>query len=194
MIQAMLEEVKNDFIGDLGTADSFEHLDMLAAGNSRFLKDLRVNFKNVLGSAHLSEKEGALLGLALAVNARNPKLRSFFTQRGRELGCTDDELAEAVACAALLASNNVLYRFRHFVGKEKYQQMPAGLKMNIMLRPVLGKELFELLSLAVSAVNGCERCVTSHEHSLRELGTSEERIFDAIRLASVMNSMDRIFL
>lgn len=194
MIQAMLEEVKNDFIGDLGTADSFEHLDMLAAGNSRFLKDLRVNFKNVLGSAHLSEKEGALLGLALAVNARNPTLRSFFTQRGRELGCTDDELAEAVACAALLASNNVLYRFRHFVGKEKYQQMPAGLKMNIMLRPVLGKELFELLSLAVSAVNGCERCVTSHEHSLRELGTSEERIFDAIRLASVMNSMDRIFL
>lgn len=189
----MLEEVKQDFIADLGAGDTFEHLDMLSAGNSRFLKDLRINFKNVLNSAHLGEKECVLLGLAVAVNNKNQTLCRFFSRRGRELGCTEDELAEAVACAALLVSNNVLYRFRHFVGKEKYQQLPAGLKMNIMLRPVLGKELFELLSLAVSAVNGCERCVVSHEHSLRELGTSEERIFDAIRLASVMGSMDRIF-
>jgi AhpD family alkylhydroperoxidase len=57
----------------------------------------------------------------------------------------------------------------------------------------LGKEFFELISLAVSAVNGCEMCVRSHEQSLRALGASEERIFDAVRLASVMESLVKLF-
>jgi alkyl hydroperoxide reductase subunit D len=61
--------------------------------------------------------------------------------------------------------------------------------MNIMMNPVLGKELFELISLAVSAVNGCESCVNSHEESVRKLGASEARIFDAIRLASVVRGL-----
>jgi alkyl hydroperoxide reductase subunit D len=55
-----------------------------------------------------------------------------------------------------------------------------------MARPILGKEFFELVSLAVSAVNGCEACVVSHEASVRANGSSEARIFDAIRIASVV--------
>jgi len=55
--------------------------------------------------------------------------------------------------------------------------------MNIMMNPVIKKELFELISLAVSAVNGCESCVISHEKSVRKLGASEARIFDTLRLA-----------
>jgi alkyl hydroperoxide reductase subunit D len=44
----------------------------------------------------------------------------------------------------------------------------------------------------VSAVNGCEQCVKSHEASLIALGTPEERIWDAIRLAGVVVSLDRV--
>jgi alkyl hydroperoxide reductase subunit D len=61
--------------------------------------------------------------------------------------------------------------------------------MNIMMNPVLGKEFFELMSLAVSAVNGCESCVNSHEESVRKLGSSEVRIFDAIRLAAIVKGL-----
>jgi alkyl hydroperoxide reductase subunit D len=43
--------------------------------------------------------------------------------------------------------------------------------------------------LVVSAVNGCERCVTSHEHSVKEHGATEPRIYDAIRLAAVIKSL-----
>lgn len=189
-----MEDVKQDLIQDLGITGSWENIDLLTEGNSRFLKDLRVNFKNMLNSAHLSEKETDLLGLALAVNAKNKTLQSFFKQRLMGHGGTQEEAAEAAACASLLAGNNVLYRFRHFVGKEKYHQAPAGIKMNIMLRPVLGKELFELISLAVSAVNGCQACVNSHEQSLMELGVSEEKVFDAIKLSAVFASMDRIIV
>jgi alkyl hydroperoxide reductase subunit D len=64
--------------------------------------------------------------------------------------------------------------------------------MNIMGRPVSGKEFFELISLAVSAVNGCEMCVSAHEASLIELGSKEDRIFEAVRLASVITSVSKI--
>ena len=64
--------------------------------------------------------------------------------------------------------------------------------MNIMMTPVLGKELFELISLAVSSVNGCEMCVKSHEASVLEAGGSEDRVWDAVRIASIVTSADRV--
>jgi alkyl hydroperoxide reductase subunit D len=61
--------------------------------------------------------------------------------------------------------------------------------MSAMMNPVLGKELFELMSLLISALNGCERCVTSHENSVKQHGASEPRIYDAIRLGAVIKSL-----
>ena len=167
-------------------------LDLLEAGKSRYLADLKVNFRNSFESDHLSKKEVSLLGLALAVNAGSDVLKKFFTRNSAEEGANEAEVAEAVGCASLLSANNVFYRFRHFVNKEKYNEIPARIKMNIMGRPVSGKEFFELMSLAVSAVNGCEMCVKSHEQSLIELGSKEERIFEAVRLAAVITSVSKI--
>ncbi len=190
----MITEIKNDFLQDLQLDDSFrtEALDTLLEGESRYLKDLRVNFKNTLTSEHLSEKEIYLLATAVATNEKNERLLQFFKDGAKQREATAEEIAEAVACASLLASNNIFYRFRHFTGKEKYNQLPARIKMNIMMKPVLGKEFFELVSLAVSAVNGCEMCVNAHENSLLDLGSSEERIFEAVRLAAVVTSLGKI--
>ncbi|HEY9488809.1 MAG TPA: carboxymuconolactone decarboxylase family protein, partial [Chryseosolibacter sp.] len=151
-------------------------LDLLEEGKSRYVADMKLNFKNSFESDHLSKKEVTLLGVALAVNAGNKVLKAFFRENAVSEGATEAEIAEAVACASLLSANNVFYRFRHFVDKEKYNEIPARIKMNVMVRPVSGKEFFELMSLAVSAVNGCEMCVKSHENSLIELGSKEERI------------------
>lgn len=170
-----------------------EALDMLEEGTSRYIADLKVNFKNSFESEHLTKKEVALLGVALAVNAGHALLREFFRSNALEEGATAAEVAEAVGCASLLSANNVFYRFRHFVNKEKYNEIPARIKMNIMARPVTGKEFFELMSLAVSAVNGCEMCVRSHEKSLIELGAREERIFEAVRLGAVLTSVSKVF-
>lgn len=167
-------------------------LDLLEEGRSRYLADLKINFKNSLESEFLTAKEIALLGIALATNASNGLLREFFKSKAIEAGASAEEMAESVACASLLSANNVFYRFRHFLNKEKYNEIPARIKMNIMARPVTGKEFFELVSLAVSAVNGCEMCVKSHEASLLELGSKEERIFEAVRLASVITSLSKV--
>jgi alkyl hydroperoxide reductase subunit D len=169
-----------------------EALDLLEEGKSRYLADLKLNFKNSFESEQLTKKEIVLLGVALAANAGNVTLREFFTGNARQEGASAEEIAEAVACASLLSANNVFYRFRHFLNKEKYNEIPARIKMNIMARPVGGKEFFELISLAVSAVNGCEMCVKSHEASLLELGSREERVFEAVRLAAVITSVSKV--
>ena len=168
-------------------------LELLDEGNSRYLRDAKVNLQNVLQSEHINEKEVHLIALSIAVNNKTDFLIQSFKTSSKNHGATEGEIGEAVACASLLASNNVFYRFRHYSGKDKYNELPARVKMNIMMKPVLGKELFELISLAVSAVNGCELCVNSHEASLIQLGSAEERIFDAVRIASVITSISKLY-
>lgn len=167
-------------------------LDLLGKVPARYTRDLKLNLKAVLKSAHISEKHAALLALSVSANQKNEPLMLHFSKMAGTHEATEAEIAEAVACASLLSANNVLYRFRHFSGKEKYTELRPSLRMNIMMDPANGKELFELMSLAVSAVNGCEQCVKSHEASLIGLGTAEERIWDAIRIASVITSLDRV--
>lgn len=168
-------------------------LELLGEGESRYLRDAKVNVQNALVSDHITEKEAHLLALSIAVNNKSDFLIDAFKVSAKKHEANAEEIAEAVACASLLASNNVFYRFRHFLGKDKYNQLPAKIKMNIMMKPVTGKEFFELMSLAVSAVNGCEMCVNAHEASLIELGSSEERIFDAVRIASVVTSLSKLY-
>lgn len=191
----MIQEVASDLLQDVGISPENVTLSMdtLVEGESRYIKDLRINLKNALKAKHLTPKEAALIALSIAANAQNKPLQALFINKAKEAEATEAEIAEAVACASLLAANNVFYRFRHFMNKDKYNTIPAGIKMQIMMKPVTGKEFFELMSLAVSAVNGCEMCVTSHEKSLMDLGSSEERVFDAVRIASVVVSATKLF-
>lgn len=42
--------------------------------------------------------------------------------------------------------------------------------------------------MAVSAINGCESCVRSHEHAVIEGGLSEEHVHEAVRLAATIQA------
>jgi lipoyl-dependent peroxiredoxin subunit D len=187
-------EIINDLLQSLGidTAYRTASLTLLEKGESRYLRDLKLNFTSTLTSEQLSTKECALLGLSTAVNNNNGPLTTYFTNYAEVQGATAAEIGEAVGCASLLASNNVFYRFRHFTQKEKYTQIPARIRMQLMMKPVTGKEFFELMSLAISAVNGCEMCVNAHEDSLIKLGTTEERVFDAVRIASLVTATGKV--
>lgn len=167
-------------------------LEILNTTDFKYLRDLKLNHNSTLTSEFLSEKECGLLGLSVAANNQSPILMEFYKNYALKFEATEDELAEAVSCASLLASNNVFYRFRHFTQKEKYTQIPARIRMQLMMKPVTSKEFFELLSLAISAVNGCEMCVNAHEDSLIKLGCKEERIFDAVRIASIISATGKI--
>jgi alkyl hydroperoxide reductase subunit D len=88
-----------------------------------------------------------------------------------------------------MAMNNVYYRFTHLVEKDEYQRLPARLRMNVMANPGSAKENFELWSLAVSAINGCGKCVSAHEKVLREAGMSAEQVQAAVRIAAVVHAV-----
>ena len=175
----------------LNTSIDSISINKLAAVDSRTLSDIKLNFTSVMGSNNFtSKKESYLLALSVAINEKHTALMQAFEQAAINAGATDTEIAETHACVSVMVTNNIFYRFRHFMhGTEFYQNHPAGMRMSVMMNPVLGKEFFELMSLVLSAVNGCERCVTSHEASVKQHGASEPRIYDAIRLAAVIKSI-----
>lgn len=157
---------------------------------ARFIKDLKINVGNVLtNTQYLSKKEALLLALAVAINEKFDILKSSFTQQAIDAGASAAEIAEIVACTSLMNTNNIFYRFRHFMHKDSYSNMPAGIKMSIMMNPVLGKEFFELVSLVISSINGCEMCVTSHEQSVLQHGSSEQKVFEAVKLGAVIKGL-----
>jgi len=179
-----LERILTDF--NLNEATLPAGLQVLADSDSKYLRDLRINLNNALAYPNLSKKESYLIVLAVAVNGKNEALIKAFTPLAEAEGANATELAEIYSLVSLMNINNVFYRFRHYTQKEYYSNTSAGIKMSIMANPVLGKEFFELVSLAVSAVNGCEMCVNAHEQSVKQHGATEARIYDAIRLASVV--------
>lgn len=186
-----MNETIQALLADLGIPNyQSKGLELLATADSRYLKDLKLNVSTVLKSKNLSLKEARLLALATAVNDHAILLMEGFEKMARAEGATDAEIAEIYAGTSLMNANNVFYRFRHFQkDNEFYNKTPAGLRMSIMMNPVNGKEFFELLSLAISALNGCEMCVNSHEASVKQQGATEARVFDAVRFVSVIRSL-----
>jgi len=165
----------------------------MAAKDTRYLKDLKINISNALKHESLSDKESALLALSVAINEKSEDLENALKEKAIQAGASEDEILETYACVSLLNVNNVFYRFRHFTKKEFYQNTPAGIKMTVMGNPIMGKEFFELMSLGISALNGCELCVNAHEESLIKMGTSQQRIYDTIRLFANIKGLSVFF-
>jgi alkyl hydroperoxide reductase subunit D len=155
-------------------------------------RDLKLNFTKFFSDSGLSKKEAGLITLACAESVNSKPLIQFAADHLKTEGATPEEIQECRDAAAIMGLMNCYYRFRHFVGKEEYKK-PAGLRMNVMARPVNGKNAFEMMALAVSVINGCESCVKSHEESLVKLGESEDKIHDLARLASIVKALEACF-
>ncbi len=151
-------------------------------------KDIKLNLQSVLQpGGPLSPAQRWGVAIASAMAARNPALRDAI------LGAAKAEVDAAVvedarAAAALMAMNNVYYRFRHMIGKPGYSDKPARLRMNRLVKPATNKVDFELFSLAVSAINGCEMCIQAHEKVVLEGGLTEDHVHDAVRIAATVHA------
>ena len=151
-------------------------------------KDVRLNLAAVLGGeSSLSQDRRWGTAVAAAVASRNPRLLAAIT-RDAEALVAPGVLEDARAAAALMAMNNVYYRFRHMVEDPEYATRRPALRMNRLAQPATNKLDFELFSLAVSAIGGCASCVQAHEKAVRAGGLGVEQVHDAVRLASVVHS------
>jgi alkyl hydroperoxide reductase subunit D len=156
-------------------------------------RDIGLNLHSVLTGTTLSAAQTWGVALACAFVGPSAALRQGLLEAAR--GALDADTFERVvddaqAAAALMAMNNVFYRFRHFVKKETYAHRPARLRMARLAQPKTDKATFELLCLAVSAVHGCEVCVSSHEHAVIEGGLTEEHVHDAVRIAATVRGAE----
>ncbi len=150
-------------------------------------KDIKLNLSSLANESALTEMQRAGTFIVSAIAARNTEvLRAVLSEFAPKL--TKEELAAAQSGAAIMAMNNVYYRFTHLASSPDYRQMPAKLRMNAMAKPGTDKATFELWSLAVSAVNGCGMCMDSHEKILREHGVSAEAIQAAVRIGAVIHA------
>ena len=156
-----------------------------------YARDIRLNLGSVLtpqGAPGLSEKQIASIAVATAIAARNVELARAVEEWARRR-LDDTSIAGARAAAAVMGMNNVYYRFLHLVEDEEYGKLPARLRMNVMANPGIDRLDFELISLAVSAVNGCGLCITSHERKLRDEGVTREAVQSAVRIAAVIHAV-----
>jgi len=156
-----------------------------------YARDLKLNLSSVLtpqGAPGLTETQIAAVALSTAIASRNSDLAKAVEAWVREK-LDERTMNAARAAAAIMGQNNVYYRFLHLVEDREYQTMPARLRMNVIGNPGIDKLDFELLSLAVSAVNGCGMCVTAHEKQLRTGGIGRESIQSAVRIASVIHAV-----
>ncbi len=148
-------------------------------------KDIKLNLQSVLEGGSLTPVQRWGVAVASAAAARHAALRTAVVHDARE-EIDAAVIEDALAAAVLMGMNNVYYRFRHLIGNPSYSEKPARLRMNRLAKPATNKTDFELFSLVVSAINGCEACMKAHEKVVLEGGVTEEQVHDAVRIASII--------
>jgi alkyl hydroperoxide reductase subunit D len=153
-----------------------------------YAKDLRLNLSSILNDQLLGDQRK--YGLLLAC-AHGSGYRPLVAAAEAEIqGKLSPEAANAArGAAAVMAMNNVYYRFVHLASNPEYGKMPAKLRMNIIGSHGIEKDDFELFSLAVSAMNGCGMCIDSHERVLQQHGVNAETVQAAARIGAIVKAL-----
>ena len=153
-----------------------------------FAKDLKLNLSKVLsdeGLEGLTANQTLGIALACAYAIKNTQLVEALVQESQKL-LSEADFNAAKAAASIMAMNNVYYRSVHLLDDQEVSQMPTNLRMTIIGNPGVEKVDFELMSIAVSAINGCGWCIQAHARVLEKAGVSKLGIQSAMRIASVL--------
>lgn len=152
-----------------------------------YAKDIRLNLSTLAGEETLNDQQkwGTFLSCALAAG-NETVIQAVHAEAAVKM--TAEALNAAKAAAAIMAMNNVYYKFTGMIENQEYRTMPARLRMNVIGNPGVDKVDFELWSLAVSALNGCQFCVNAHEPVVVKAGLSKEQVQAAVRIAAVVSA------
>lgn len=167
-------------------------LDALIDSLPLFAKDLKLNFSSLVrNNSELSAQQlwGTIVATVIATRSA-PLTAAALNDARQHLPGPALEVAKAVA--AVMGMNNIWYRFHHLSSNSKYAAMPARLRMTALRGHNIEDVDTELWALAVSAINGCGKCVDAHEKTVREKGASEELVAAVVRVASVIHAIGAV--
>lgn len=152
-------------------------------------KDLKLNYSSLVrNNTELTQQQlwGTVLVSALATRCAS---LTTAVLAAAQTQLSAPALEAARTAAATMGMNNIFYRFQHLSSNPKYGAMGARLRMNGLRGHGIEEVDFELWSLAVSAINGCGKCVDAHERVVREKGATEELVMAVVRVAAVVHGI-----
>nr|WP_187354215.1 carboxymuconolactone decarboxylase family protein [Dietzia aerolata] len=156
----------------------------MKSGLPEFAKDLKLNLSSLARSTELNEQQLWGTFLATAAATRSATVLSEIADEARQ-HLSDEAFNAALGAASIMAMNNVSYRAKEFLGDD-YTQVRMGLRMNIIANPGVEKADFELWSMAVSTINGCENCTAAHDAVIRKEGLTKEQAWEAVKIAATV--------
>lgn len=154
-------------------------------------KDIRLNISSIMTNfgGGLDERETYMIALSSAYATKCKftieNIANIVSQK-----LSTEEVEAAKSAASIMAMNNIYYRFVHLCSDKEYGKMPAGLRMQVIGSSAgVDKKIFEAMSLAVSAINGCGMCIDSHVQQLVNAGMTKQAIQTTIKIAAVVNAV-----
>lgn len=159
-------------------------IENLKSGLPGFAKDLKLNLGSLTRTTELNEQQlwGTFLASAAATQSATVLSEIADEARGH---LSDEAFDAALGAASIMAMNNVSYRAKEFLGDD-YTQVRMGLRMNIIANPGVEKADFEMWSMAVSTINGCENCTAAHDAVIRKEGVTKEQAWEAVKVAATV--------
>lgn len=156
-------------------------------------KDLKLNFTKHIDSSDLTNEEKILLLICLSHNLKFNELFQVSTEIATLMNIDLTLINEAKQIPTIMGMLNTYYKFRYFSeNNSKNTEMnygSPGLRMNSLAKPFMPKETFELLALAVSILNSCEKCVIAHEKALLDISVSLDKIHTVIKLSAIVKGL-----
>ena len=161
-------------------------LDALIDSLPSSAKDLKLNYSSLVrNNTELTPQQlwGTLVACAMATRSASLTVAVFEAAQAQ---LSAPALEAARTAATVMGMNNIFYRFQHLSSNPKYSTMGARLRMNGLRGHGVEEVDFELWSLAVSAINGCGKCLDAPERVVREKGATEELVMAVVRVAAVV--------
>jgi alkyl hydroperoxide reductase subunit D len=155
-------------------------------------KDLKLNYSSLVrNNTELSPQQlwGTVVAAAIATRSAALTAAVLSAAPGQ---LSPRALEAAKTVAALMGMNNIWYRFHHLSSNPKYATLPARMRMNGLRGHGVEEVDFELWALAVSAINGCGKCVDAHEKVVREKGATEELVAAIVRVRAVIHAIGAV--
>lgn len=155
-----------------------------------FLKDVYMNLeRGVFKDGALQAKNKVLLAAVAASHWANRDVASFFADRARAQGFTDEQIHEALGIAATGTSFNLYYKLRSLADTDAFDGTSPGLRASLFMRSDLGKAFSELINLMISTANGCPSCISGHIQAAAGLDITAPQIDEAIRTGAIIASI-----
>ncbi|MBL6664229.1 MAG: carboxymuconolactone decarboxylase family protein [Rickettsiales bacterium] len=166
-----------------------KNLNELLSALPEYAKDTKINLQKLVNTENqtLTIKQIFLIALASAYKLQNKNMIQALESEVKEI-LSEQEMRAAKIAATMMAMNNIYYRFTHLVEDQEYLQLPAGLRMASMSNSGVENIDFEIISLGISAIEGCGMCISSHAKHLQKLGLSKSQIQEIIKIAAALVS------